>query len=90
MSATNVSNSIGGGRRGADGAAVARAVGDWLSLAAAPAFAMMALMTVALGGGLDSLCSARASLMSGMAPMYLMMSAFHSAPWLRLIAGRRG
>jgi hypothetical protein len=24
-----------------------------------------------------------------MVPMYLLMSAFHSAPWLKLIAGRR-
>jgi hypothetical protein len=25
-----------------------------------------------------------------MAPMYLLMSAFHSAPWLKLIARRGG
>jgi hypothetical protein len=28
--------------------------------------------------------------MGGMVPMYLLMSAFHSAPWLKLISGRRG
>jgi hypothetical protein len=83
--------SIGGGKHGAGGAAFARAAADWLSLAAAPSFATMALMTAALGGGMEPLCSAspHAALMSGMAPMYLMMSAFHSGPWLRLIAGRR-
>jgi hypothetical protein len=79
--------SIGGGHRG-DGA-VARVAADWLSLAAAPAFAMMALMTVWLGGRMDPLCSAAgASPFSGMVPMYLLMSAFHIAPWLRLISGR--
>jgi hypothetical protein len=75
---------------GSDGAAIGR-VAEWLGLAAAPAFAMMALMTGAFGGGMDPLCSATpfGSLMSGMVPMYLMMSAVHSAPWLRLIASWR-
>ena len=60
-----------------------------LSLAAAPTFAIMALLTGVLGGGSpDALCS-NASPLSGMVPMYLLMSAFHSAPWLKLIAGRR-
>ena len=76
--------SIGGGNHGA---AIARVGADWLGLAAAPAFAMMALMTGCLGGGMEPLCSG--SLMSGMVPMYLLMSAFHSAPWLRLMASRR-
>ena len=79
--------SIGGGN---DGAGVARVAADWLGLAAAPAFAMMALMTAAFDGGMEPLCSAHGSLMSGMVPMYLLMSAFHVGPWLRLIAGRRG
>ena len=81
--------SIGGGNHGA---AIARVAADWLGLAAAPAFATMALMTAAFGGGAEPLCpaSGHVSLMSGMIPMYLMMSAVHSAPWLRLIAGRRG
>jgi hypothetical protein len=85
-------NPIGSGRRGADGAATARGAADWLSLAAAPTFATMALVTAGLGGGAEPLCSAmqHGSLMSGMVPMYLLMSAFHSAPWLRLISGRRG
>jgi hypothetical protein len=79
--------SIGGGSHGAG---VARVAAEWLGLAAAPTFATMALMTAALGGGAEPLCSAHGSLMSGMAPMYLLMSAFHAGPWLRLVAGRRG
>ena len=60
----------------------------WLSLAAAPTFAAMALLTAMPGGGpTDALCSAMgASPLGGMIPMYLLMSAFHSAPWLKLIA----
>jgi hypothetical protein len=63
----------------------------WLSLAAAPTFAIMALLTGLGGGPADMLCSAApdASPLSGMVLMYLLMSAFHSAPWLKLIAGRR-
>jgi hypothetical protein len=39
----------------------------------------------------DMLCSAaqHASPLSGMVPVYLLMSAFHSAPWLRHISSRR-
>ena len=62
-----------------------------LSLAAAPTFATMALLTHVSGGAPDMICSAAgASPLSGMVPMYLLMSAFHLAPWLRLIRGRRG
>jgi hypothetical protein len=84
MSEAYPANSVGGGGDGDDAA-------DWLGLAAAPAFAMMALITVCLGGGMEPLCSAtgHGSLWSGMVPMYLMMGAVHSAPWLRLISGRR-
>ena len=54
-----------GGKSG--GAALARAAADWLSLAAAPTFATMALMTAVLGGGAEPLCSAQhGSLLSGM------------------------
>jgi hypothetical protein len=65
---------------------------DWVSLAAAPTFAIMALLTGVLAGGpRDMLCSAAqdASPLTGMVPMYLLMSAFHSAPWLKLISSRR-
>jgi hypothetical protein len=81
--------SIDGGNHGA---AIARVAADWLGLAAAPAFATMALVTAWVGGGAEPLCSAsgHGSLMSGMVPMYLLMSAVHVGPWLRLIAGWRG
>ena len=72
--------------------AAARGAADWLCLAAAPSFAIMALLTGVLGGGpTDMLGSAaqHASPLSGMAPMYLLMSAFHLAPWLKLISARR-
>ena len=64
---------------------------DWLSLAAAPTFAIMALLTAVLGGGpMDALCSAaRDAPLSGMVPMYLLMSAFHLSPWLKLLSSRR-
>jgi hypothetical protein len=65
---------------------------DCLSLAAAPTFALMAMATGAFGGGQPQMfCSAMpgASPLSGMVPMYLLMSAFHLAPWLRLISRRR-
>ena len=68
---------------------IAPGAADWISLAAAPTFAVMALLTAAPGGGpAEMLCSAghAASPLSGMAPMYLLMSAFHSAPWLKLIS----
>ena len=60
----------------------------WLSLAAAPIFAIMALLTgIQEDGMAGMLCSAApASPLSGMVPMYVLMSAFHLAPWLRLIS----
>ena len=67
----------------------ATGVAGWLSLAAAPTFAVMALLTHFGSGPLEALCSTGTSLhLGGMVPMYLLMSAFHSAPWLKLIAGR--
>jgi hypothetical protein len=63
----------------------------WLGLAAAPTFAIMALWTGFFSGQPDMLCMAMqgSSPMSGMAVMYLLMSAFHLSPWLKLISGRR-
>ncbi len=63
---------------------------DWLSLAAAPTFALMALVSGALGGARpNEICGMSPSPMDGMVPMYLLMSVFHGAPWLRLIGRRR-
>jgi hypothetical protein len=78
----------GGGNAAVSGAA------DRLSLAATPTFAVMALLTGVTTGGHphpDLLCTVAhdASALTGMALMYLLMSAFHSAPWLKLISGRR-
>jgi hypothetical protein len=62
----------------------------WLSLAAAPTFAIMALTTGILGGGPGFMIwpAEHAPLLDGMVPMYLPMSAFHSPPWLKLISSR--
>jgi len=63
----------------------------WLGLAAAPTFAVMALLSCVTGGDADMMCSAAhaVSPLSGMVPMYVLMSAFHLAPWLKLISRRR-
>lgn len=64
---------------------------DWLHFAAAPTFALMALLTGILGNGsAGMLCSAAHGmpLLGGMTVMYLLMGAFHSAPWLELISNR--
>ena len=74
------------------GNAAAFGAADWLCLAAAPTFAIMALLTSILGSGApDMPCSGAhgASPLTGMVPMYLLMSAFHSAPWLKLVSNRR-
>ena len=52
----------------------------------------MALLSATLGDSApDMLCAAMqgGSPLTGMVPMYLLMSAFHSGAWLKLIAGRR-
>jgi hypothetical protein len=83
----------GGAIRSETGHPAAHRATEWLCLAAAPTFAIMALLTAVLDAGEpDMLCSAaeHASRLSGMIPMYLLMSAFHSPPWLALISSRRG
>ncbi|WP_457154681.1 hypothetical protein [Mesorhizobium sp. P5_C1] len=62
---------------------------DWLCLAAAPTFALMALFSCIQGGDAAMLCmGANTSPFTGMAAMYLLMSAFHLTPWLRVMSGR--
>jgi len=70
--------------------AVASAMTNGLYLAAAPTFAVMAVLTYIGGGSADMMCSAApgASLLNGMVPMYALMSAFHSGPWLKWIIRR--
>jgi len=69
-----------------------RSAADWLGLTATPTFALMALGTAVLGGRApDVLCSVPHAgfALGGMIPMYVLMSAFHAGPWLKLAAGRR-
>ena len=70
--------------------AAALGAAGWLGLAAAPTFAVMALLTYVSGGSADMMSSPAQGMspLSGMVPIYLLMSAFHSAPWLKLICGR--
>jgi hypothetical protein len=59
---------------------------DALSLAAAPTFAILTVINaVSENGGPVVLCSGGSGV-SGMTIMYALMSAFHAAPWLRLIS----
>jgi hypothetical protein len=92
MTETHPDHSTGRASRDDEGARVAHAIAEWLCLAATPTFAILALLTGLLGGSpMDRLCSSGHGMpLSGMAPMYLFMSAFHSPPWLKLIFGRRG
>ena len=77
------------GERRSDAAAFG-AVG-WLGLAAAPTFAVMAVLTCLPSGDADTVCSAAHGMspLSGMASMYALMSASHSGPWLKLMSRRR-
>jgi len=63
-------------------------IADWLCLAAAPTFAVMALVSCLQAGDAAMLCMGGSPL-TGMTAMYLLMSAFHLAPWLRVISGRQ-
>ena len=92
MSEAHSFRSVGGTTRCENRDATTLGAADWLCLAAAPTFAIMALLTGLLGGGPpDMFCAGAqdASALSGMLPMYVLMSAFHLAPWLKLISNRR-
>jgi hypothetical protein len=60
-----------------------------LALAASPTFAIMALLTGVMSDGSAEMVGMmpHVSPMSGMVTMYLLMSAFHAAAWLKLIRG---
>jgi hypothetical protein len=70
----SASNSAGSGNPASLRAA------DWVSLAAAPTFIIMALLVRA---------SSEKSPLSGMVLMYVLMAAFESVPWLKLMSRRR-
>jgi hypothetical protein len=76
----------GGERTAAAGTSVAHA----LYIAATPTFAIMAALTSVNGENAEMMCSAAhgAWPLGGMVPMYVLMSAFHSAPWLKWIFRR--
>ena len=64
----------------------------WLSLAAAPTFGVMAAVTgLQEAQGAAMVCGPlpAGAPLGGMAVMYLLMSAFHLAPWLKLGSDRR-
>ena len=73
---------VDGGQTNAVASALTRA----LYLAGAPTFAIMAVFTHVSSGNADMVCSAtQGAWLSGMVPMYVLMSAFHSGPWLKWI-----
>lgn len=77
------------GRQTRSGSRAAEDATRLLSLAAAPTFAIMALLS---GTGdtmpADILCSGahHGSSLNGMPVMYALMSAFHTAPWLKAVS----
>ncbi|WP_200940387.1 hypothetical protein [Caulobacter sp. Root343] len=63
---------------------MSKTLSSWLSLAAAPTFAILALWTLVFGDrDAAMICSGgRGGPISGMAVMYLLMAAFHLPCWL--------
>jgi hypothetical protein len=80
-----------GARCDSDGFVAALIVAKLLRFAASPSFTIMALLTAVFDSGAPSvLCStASGATLNGMAPMYVLMAAFHLGPWLKLISRRQ-
>jgi hypothetical protein len=90
MTTAHPAQSTSSASRHEEGVAAAFSLAKWLSLAATPTFAIMALLTGLGGSSMDRLCSSgHGAPLGGMVTMYLLMSAFHSPPWLTLILRRR-
>ena len=68
------------GSTGTKNKTAALGIAEWVSVAAAPTFAIMALLVGA---------SSEASPLSGMVRMYVLMAVFESVAWLKLISNRR-
>jgi len=67
-----------------------RGLAGWLALAAAPTFALMAWISARDASPIP-LCSAAGTgilPLGGMTAMYVLMSLFHLAPWLKLAPRR--
>jgi len=64
---------------------------DWLCLTAAPTFAIMALFSAMSSASPEGVCGLMhgPSPLSGMTCMYILMSAFHSTPWLNRLGTRK-
>jgi hypothetical protein len=68
-----------------------RTLADWLSLAASPLFAAMALLTIVQGDDpVVRFCTggSGSSPLHGVALMYGLMFVVHLSPWLKLIHAR--
>jgi len=90
MTEAHPAHSTGGPTRDDEGATATLGLANWLCLAATPTFAIMALLTGLGGSPMDGLCSSgHGAALSGMVTMYLLMSAFHSPPWLNLLRAAR-
>ena len=78
------------GRQGMNGTSAPEPT-EWLSLAAAPILAVMTLASAAAAGGpMDALCGPGSGWrLDGMVVMYLLMCAFHVAPWLKPLGSRQ-
>jgi hypothetical protein len=84
----HLAHSPGGASHNGEGAMAVRGAAEWLYLAATPTFAIMALLTALGGNPIEGLCSSgRAGPLNGMVMMYVLMTVFHSRPWLSLICG---